>query len=483
MLAERLRVPRFLLRIPAFQPLLRNLHNLRVKLFLRPEEQAQRLINTGKPDQAVELYQQAAGGRQDLRVLLNAAQIYFASNRYDQAADAVAKAVRHSPESKEAWLALGQIEYARRRRDLALSTGNTTQHGVAVPAHPHQHLNEEEAELLIILARPPAASPAIASSAFNEEATKQLQAAAEALHAENVALVCSVDLLRQQLGHRDTMETWIKYEHTKYYMRALSLFMRKYGTVSTANAAPPELPEDLKVGFGMNGKSEIEAGYLNAAYPGHFKDIYTDFDIEAFGRLWRQEPPASDDDRQCLMSYGLILGQTDLALQRAAKARLRAGDTVAVVGSRGPVYEALCLEFGARPTTIRRMPVENRTSDVKTMSLAEWEKTTPQFDAAVAVCVVEQTGLGMHGEPLDPDGDLTLMRQLKQSVKPGGVLFLVLPTGTDRTVFNATRTYGPNRLARLLEGWTELERHRHGDPMFHGGGEDRSMFVLENRAA
>jgi tetratricopeptide (TPR) repeat protein len=119
MLAERLRVPRFLLRIPAFQPLLRNLHNLRVKLFLRPEEQAQRLINTGKPDQAVELYQQAAGGRQDLRVLLNAAQIYFASNRYDQAADAVAKAVRHSPESKEAWLALGQIEYARRRRDLA----------------------------------------------------------------------------------------------------------------------------------------------------------------------------------------------------------------------------------------------------------------------------------------------------------------------------------------------------------------------------
>jgi predicted Zn-dependent protease len=144
MLADRLRVPRWLLRIPALQPLLQALHNLRTTLFLRPEEQAQRLIHAGKSGQAIELYRRAtADGGHDLHVLLNTTQILFASNRYDEAADSAAKAVRHSPANKDAWLALGQVEYARRRRDREAAAGNASRHGVSVPANPHLYLSEE----------------------------------------------------------------------------------------------------------------------------------------------------------------------------------------------------------------------------------------------------------------------------------------------------------------------------------------------------
>jgi hypothetical protein len=151
---------------------------------------------------------------------------------------------------------------------------------------------------------------------------------------------------------------------------------------------------------------------------------------------------------------------------------------VAVIGSRAPIYEALCLTCNAVPTMIQDRAVINRMSEVATLTFEAASQN--RYDAAIAVHVVEQAGLGMHGEPLDPNGDLALMRRLKQFLKPGGLLFLMVPTGDDYTVFNAARIYGPIRLPRLLDGWTTVERLRDTNPWYHAGNEDRSVFVLAN---
>jgi hypothetical protein len=55
--------------------------------------------------------------------------------------------------------------------------------------------------------------------------------------------------------------------------------------------------------------------------------------------------------------------------------------------------------------------------------------------------VVEHIGLGRYGDPLDPDGDLKAITQLKRVLAPSGNLLLVVPLGKPKIMFNAHRIY------------------------------------------
>lgn len=54
---------------------------------------------------------------------------------------------------------------------------------------------------------------------------------------------------------------------------------------------------------------------------------------------------------------------------------------------------------------------------------------------------VEHIGLGRYGDPLDTEGDLKAINELKRIVKPGGDLLFVTPVGRPRIEFNAHRIY------------------------------------------
>jgi SAM-dependent methyltransferase len=67
--------------------------------------------------------------------------------------------------------------------------------------------------------------------------------------------------------------------------------------------------------------------------------------------------------------------------------------------------------------------------------------------------VVEHVGLGRYGGPLDPDGDLKAMRELRRVLAPGGQLLLAVPVGRPVLRFNAHRVYS---YQNILDGVGDL---------------------------
>lgn len=68
--------------------------------------------------------------------------------------------------------------------------------------------------------------------------------------------------------------------------------------------------------------------------------------------------------------------------------------------------------------------------------------------------VVEHVGLGRYGDPLDPDGDLKAIAELKRVLSNGGTLLYVVPVGTPKIMFNAHRIYSYDQ---VVGSFAELE--------------------------
>ena len=91
---------------------------------------------------------------------------------------------------------------------------------------------------------------------------------------------------------------------------------------------------------------------------------------------------------------------------------------------------------------------------------------------------VEHIGLGRYGDPLDPDGDLKAVRELKRVLAPGGSLLLVVPVGKPKIAFNAHRIYSYNMVRELFsdlkleEYYLIPELEKEGDPVYNAGEEE-----------
>lgn len=66
---------------------------------------------------------------------------------------------------------------------------------------------------------------------------------------------------------------------------------------------------------------------------------------------------------------------------------------------------------------------------------------------------VEHVGLGRYGDPIDYDGDLKAIRELKRVVRPGGSLLFVTPVGKSRIQFNAHRIYSYDQVMEYFSGF------------------------------
>lgn len=68
--------------------------------------------------------------------------------------------------------------------------------------------------------------------------------------------------------------------------------------------------------------------------------------------------------------------------------------------------------------------------------------------------VVEHVGLGRYGDPLDPEGDLKAIAELKRVLAPGGSLLIVVPIGRPCVMFNAHRIYS---YGQIIDYFSDLE--------------------------
>ena len=238
------------------------------------------------------------------------------------------------------------------------------------------------------------------------------------------------------------------------------------------NERPPEtIHPDLLDAFTQQGQIRILHRYIDStdkALPGHYeKDFVNKLVGAACNKMVGTYP------------------QTDSWLHTALKYYSIAKQSVVVLGSVTPWYEAVCLAYGARPVTVEYAKRTTNHPILMTMNSGEFLNINEQFDAAMSISSIEHDGLGRYGDPINPNGDLQAMRLLKRKLKPGGLLFLGIPIGLDTLVWNAHRIYGEIRLPLLLEGWELVDRfyYKDSDLMIDTGDEARfqPVLVLKNK--
>ena len=73
-----------------------------------------------------------------------------------------------------------------------------------------------------------------------------------------------------------------------------------------------------------------------------------------------------------------------------------------------------------------------------------------EVDSLSCLHVVEHIGLGRYGDPIDPLGTRKAVAELGRIVAPAGRLYLSLPVGRSRVVFNAHRVHDPETIMQWL---------------------------------
>jgi hypothetical protein len=85
------------------------------------------------------------------------------------------------------------------------------------------------------------------------------------------------------------------------------------------------------------------------------------------------------------------------------------------------------------------------------LDLCEPQSATRQYESVSCLHVVEHIGLGRYNDRIDIDGDLKAIETLKRLVKAGGRLYIAVPAGKERVIFNKHRIYNATKVIGLLE--------------------------------
>uniref|UniRef100_A0A1I7TAX1 DUF268 domain-containing protein n=1 Tax=Caenorhabditis tropicalis TaxID=1561998 RepID=A0A1I7TAX1_9PELO len=161
---------------------------------------------------------------------------------------------------------------------------------------------------------------------------------------------------------------------------------------------------------------------------------------------------------------GLAYGVDGVSMYDAMHFHRLDGKSGFVVGSMQPWVEVSALVHGASKVltveynnlTIQEEFRDRMSSILPIDFVKNWKTYAGTFDFAASFSSIEHSGLGRYGDPIDPIGDFREMLKIKCMLKPGGLLFLGFPLGTDALQYNAHRIYGSIRLAMMFYGFEWL---------------------------
>jgi len=158
------------------------------------------------------------------------------------------------------------------------------------------------------------------------------------------------------------------------------------------------------------------------------------------------------------------------------------GKDVLIIGTSNGWYESFVLAYGGIPHVVEYIDVEYDGEQIKYYKPEELSKLNFKFDFCISFSSYEHDGLGRYGDPIDPNGDLKSMKGLKTVMKEDGILFLAIPIGLDKLVFNLHRIYGSIRLPLLFENWKLVGHSGYWWDQLKGdyGAGHQPIFVLKN---
>ncbi|POM71175.1 Hypothetical protein PHPALM_12289 [Phytophthora palmivora] len=216
------------------------------------------------------------------------------------------------------------------------------------------------------------------------------------------------------------------------------------------------MPSDLCSRYTMDGQVPVRKWYFDdqTGAERRYGEEFSRETIEAF----------IEDARNHVVRHSTVDVNLYAALQKYSLKDKR----VLIFGSNGhPWIESVCLAHEAAScTTLARNQLHYNHSSLQTFTTAEFYNedavadNRQHYDVVFAVNTIASEGLGRAGDPLDPDGDLKVIQELRKLAMPScttkmnaATVFLAVPVGPDTLVWNAQRQYGPLRLPLLLQDW------------------------------
>ena len=211
--------------------------------------------------------------------------------------------------------------------------------------------------------------------------------------------------------------------------------------------APERIPSKYYNGYTMDGEVMLEYNYANDCSD-EIQQLFNDnFKLEIFEEYLKKA-----DNRE-----EFYYGPTDTWLYKALEKYPIEGKDICIIGSANPWYEAIAISFGVGSCTVIEYSKRESFHD-KITYLQPHEISKGNFDACFSISSVEHDGLGRYGDPLDPDGDLKAMKNLKNFLKKDALVYFSVPIGLDKVVFNVHRVYGEKRIPKILTGWKTVDR-------------------------
>jgi hypothetical protein len=233
-----------------------------------------------------------------------------------------------------------------------------------------------------------------------------------------------------------------------------------------------DLTEQQKIEFSMNGEVRI-LQWKDHLYDKRMDTFYDSSLIEE----WIKKSKNKETN---------YYNQTDTFLYNALSKYSIKNEKVAIIGSYKPWYECVCLANEGIPYTIEYNKIQTNCDLLNLFTVEEYNKNPIKFNFAFSISSFEHDGLGRYGDPINFNGDILAMQNVKQNIlNKDGILFLAVPVGIDKVIWNAHRIYGQKRLNLLFDGFELLDVYGFSeDDLKYDTGINvvkQPVFVLKNK--
>lgn len=242
-----------------------------------------------------------------------------------------------------------------------------------------------------------------------------------------------------------------------------------------------DLKDVLKLRFLMYGEIPIYPFYFDGTCESTTFIKKEDVDSCIMNISKRSEPYEKYMDTFSMEAYG---DTTVLLLRALDKYPIKNKSCVNIGNSGGCWFESVILSRGAQSLTIEYNKLETDHQNVEFITVSDFKKKPKKFNCGLSISSFEHDGLGRYGDPINPDGDLESMENMKSIIDPGGLLYLVIPVGLDSIAWNAHRIYGRRRLPLMFNGWEVIDSFGFNENIldndFKGHPTTQPVFILKN---